>query len=244
MPKLYRKYGQVLLKNASIARFEAESLNLAAGSTVLEIGAGKGILTSSLLEHGYRVIAVETDHRFVEFLASEFSDRIEADQLSIINGDILKIRFPENIDGIAGNIPYNISSALIEKLCSERFTTAVLMFQREFGARLISIPGTASFSLTSALAYLAFETSLIRKVGRSNFSPVPEVDSVIVKLLKRQNQLSVEGLEFLISAFSNRRKKLKNISESTPAGFGDLRIDELDRLQFDSLINWVEKHHN
>ncbi len=237
MPDLYRRYGQVFLRNASVARAEASALSLPAGSKVIEIGPGTGILTAFLLDMGYYVKAVETDHRFIDALRERFSAEEGQGRLSIVKGNILD--FPEilNTDGIAGNIPYSISSPLFELLCKSNFRYAVLMFQREFGEKLLKLPGQRGFSRISALSYLNLNAERIRNVPRTFFKPVPKVDSIILRFEKKEKVYSAKYEDILRTAFAGKRKKLKNVFPGIPPEFGDMRIEELSEVQFRKLLD-------
>ncbi len=237
MPDLYRRYGQVFLRNASVARAEARALSLPAGSNVVEIGPGTGILTAFLLDIGYYVKAVETDHRFIDVLRERFSAELGEGRLSIVKGNILDFPGVLNTDGIAGNIPYSISSPLFELLCKSSFRFAVLMFQREFGEKLLKLPGQRGFSRISALSYLNVNARRIRNVPRTFFTPAPKVDSIILRFERKEMMYPDKYEDILRTAFAGKRKKLKNVLPGLPPELGDMRIEELGEVQFLKLLD-------
>lgn len=224
-----RKYGQVLLKNLKVAHFEVSALGLNDGSSVLEIGPGPGTLTEILLDAGYRVTAVESDHRFFDDLSARYREKIEDGQLILVKADFLDMD-GGTYDGIIGNVPYHISSSIIFKLSSFKFRKAILMFQREFCQRLVAKVGTKEYSRLSVNAQLRFEMKIIAKVSRNSFSPVPEVDSSVVEIVPR----SVHDEKSLLRAddifrklFSSKRKKLSTVLKGLDSEYGEKRVGEI-----------------
>lgn len=236
--KHFKRYGQIFLKNRAIAALEARSLDIPSGSTVIEIGPGNGILTAELLKLGFMVTAVETDHRFVDNLKLKFKEEISSGQLTVIKQNFMKFEAGE-IDGIAGNIPYGLSSSIVEKLAGMDFECAVMMFQKEFAERLFIKPGHRGFSRISALSYLNFEVKKIKDVSSKNFYPKPEVDSTILHLKKKQfieyGCISRE----ISKLFSDKRKKLKNVLKCVPQEVADLRIEQLSEDQFLMMVKRI-----
>ncbi len=224
-----KKYGQVLLKNLKVARFEVSALDLPEGASVLEIGPGPGTLTELLLESGYNVTAVEADHRFADELAYRFRDSIATGSLKIVKGDFLEIE-PEPYEGIIGNVPYQISSEIVFRLGCYSFTKAVLMFQREFCQRLVAKAGSKDYSRLSVNAQLRFSVRIIAKVSRNSFFPVPEVDSAVVELRPR-GEFPEESIlaadETLRKLFSSRRKKISTILAGIDQKFAEKRVGEI-----------------
>lgn len=237
-----KKYGQVLLRNQKVARFEVSALSLPEGSSVLEIGPGPGTLTEILLESGYKVTAIEADHRFAEELAYRFRDSVETGFLKIIKGDFLKIE-PEPYDGIIGNVPYQISSEIVFRLGLYSFTRAVLMFQREFCQRLVAKTDSKDYSRLSVNAQLRFRVRLIARVSRNSFYPVPEVDSAVVELIPR-NEFSEESISAadvtFRKLFSSRRKKISTILKGIDQKFAEKRVGEISPEDlYEMVINYV-----
>jgi 16S rRNA (adenine1518-N6/adenine1519-N6)-dimethyltransferase len=226
--KYTRQYGQVFLSDKNIASLEVRALDLPAGNHILEIGPGGGIITGMLLNSGYRVTAVESDHRFVENLSIRFRDEIQEGRLKVVKGDILEFE-PGEYDGIMGNVPYQISSPILFRLESFRFRAAILMFQEEFAQRLVAGPGDNSYSRISVNAQLRYVIRSVRNVPRTCFTPAPKVNSRIVRITPRPDA----NLEELRKAdpvfrdiFSKRRKKLSSILEGLPEDVGGKRVDD------------------
>lgn len=228
--KYTRRYGQVFLSDKNTAALEVRALDLPAGSHILEIGPGGGVITEMLLNSGFRVTAVESDHRFVENLAERFRDEIQEGRLKVVKGDILEFE-PESgeYDGIMGNVPYQISSPILFRLDFFRFRTAILMFQEEFAQRLLAGPGNKSYSRISVNAQLRYLIKSVRKVPRTSFTPAPKVDSRIIRITPRLD-VSMEELRkadpVIRDIFSRRRKKLSSILDGLPEDIGGKRVDD------------------
>ena len=233
--KLYtEKYGQVLLRDKNIAQIEIS--NLEEGEKVLEIGPGEGFLTQFLLEKYPKVTVVESDHRFADILRVKFFDYVEHGQLEIIHGDFLEYEGLVQ-DQIIGNVPYHISSKIVQKLSTMKFNKAVLMFQSEFATTLMAKPSTKEYTRMTVFAYLNFNIEFIKLVSRNSFSPIPGVDSAIISLRNHDNFPDLDwnlAETKLRQMFSQKRKKLKNVIENCPVQFQENRIDQLPP---ESIIN-------
>ncbi|WP_349682090.1 16S rRNA (adenine(1518)-N(6)/adenine(1519)-N(6))-dimethyltransferase RsmA [Methanosarcina sp. UBA5] len=177
---------------------------------VLEIGAGIGNLTERLARKAKKVIAIELDPALVKVLHDRFE---KVENIEIIAGDALKVDFPE-FDKVVSNLPYSISSEITFKLLRYKFKLGILMYQYEFAARMVSPPNCKDYSrLTVDICYFA-DASILMKVPKSAFQPVPEVDSAVIKLVPRPAPFEVKDqtffMDFVAAVFSQRRKKLRN----------------------------------
>ena len=196
------------------------------GETVLEIGPGTGLLTEALVRAGAHVIAVELDHDLIEPLREKFGDTIE-----LIEGDVLAMRSIPVVDGkfkLIANIPYNITSPIIEKFLSHapHPTRMILMVQKEVADRILAAP--PKMSLLSVVCQLYATCSRVTNVKAGSFRPVPKVDSAVVKFdltnlfplpLQRggsgrgQSRSDLQHEQVIHIAkcgFSNPRKQLQN----------------------------------
>lgn len=199
--------GQHFLIDERVARRQVESASIQPEETVLEVGPGLGILTQILATKARRVIAIERDRRLATALAS-LGDRVE-----VLASDALKIEWPA-FEVMVSNLPYQISSPITFRLLEHPFDRAVLMFQREFAERMVAEPGTKDYSrLTVSVAHRA-ECSLIERVPRTAFYPVPKVDSAIVRLVRRPPPCAVadEAVfhDVVDACFAHRRKTIGN----------------------------------
>lgn len=225
------KLGQHFLIDTSAAERIAEAFGDLSQSTVLEIGAGRGALTSLLARRARRLIAIETDRVLAAQLRMKFS---LTPNVEIIEGDILAIDF-DTLFGpkpgstrpgmnhqpapvkVVGNLPYFITSDILLRLFAYRkyFETIVLMVQREVGDRLAAKPGTSEYGLLSATAQLYSHVETLFTLPPGAFSPPPKVYSTVVRLsiASRIESLGVPEhafIDFLRKSFGQKRKTLWN----------------------------------
>ena len=196
----------------------AEALDLREGETVFEIGPGLGFLTRCLLKHRWRVIAIEKDAKFVTYLKEVFNGEplhvIESDILQL---DLKKAPFLKTPVKITGNIPYHITSPLLEWLILQRalISGVVLMLQWEVALRLMARSGTKEWGPLSIFVQVYARVELVKRIPRSHFYPAPHVDSALVKLTFSDTPLySIQNEEAFFGlvrrAFQKRRKTLLN----------------------------------
>lgn len=231
--KAKKSLGQNFLKNQGIIETIAKSATIAPDEVVLEIGPGKGALTSALIPFAGQVIAIEKDDGLFEFLHTEFAEAIEAGKLSIIHGDVMEFD-PETLKKygkyqLVANIPYNITGAIIEKFLSAPFQPhqMVLMIQKEVAERIIAkdkkTGGPGKESILSIAVKVYGDPEYVCTVKAGNFVPAPKVDSAVIKIsnISRNNFMSKHHEEvffqILKAGFAHKRKmlagNLKNILE-------------------------------
>lgn len=187
------------------------------GRHLLEIGAGTGALTDRLLEHGERVTAVERDPELASFLRSEFEDAIDADRLTLIEGDALDVELPDATASVS-NLPYSASSDILFRLLP-RSIPLVVMVQREFAERMAADPGTAEYGRLSVTAGHYAECEIVEPVPKEAFSPPPAVESAVVRVVPRTPTYTVPDdeffLDFVTAVFTQRRKTVRNAIRNT-----------------------------
>lgn len=170
---------------------------------VLEIGPGRGALTAYIKE--YRSLClIEKEKSFEPMLRQKFPGA------TILIGDALKLDWPK-FDVFVSNMPYKITSPLLEKLWETDFTEGVITVQKEFADRLMAKKGTKDYSKMSIMMQLKFELKKQFDIHPSKFSPPPEVYSTVLTLTRKDVVIEEEFPEFLNKLFSQRRKKIKNI---------------------------------
>ena len=191
---------------------------------VLEIGPGPGTLTQHLLATGATVTAIEIDDAPVLHLDEAFREEQNTKQLVLHHDDALALDWPTNITKVVANIPYQISSPLIEKLTrhlKDQTTTiarVVMMVQLEFGQR-ISMKHPAdvgSLGLTVALDWDVEEHHL---VPPHHFSPQPSVQSQVIELRPHEREFPVDKRllrQMIHHAFDQRRKKIRSTLKRAP----------------------------
>ena len=242
MKQYSKKYGQVFLADPNIRGIELKILNPQPDDEIVEIGPGGGFLTEKILETKARVICIESDHRFADYLRAKFFEYVQNGKLEIIHDNFLEYNM-ERCSKIIGNIPYHISSPILEKLTSIRFEECVLMVQEEFARRMVATHNSSSYSRLSVFTYAHFDATIQKIVSRNCFHPKPDVDSAIVKLLPTNRLRGIPNEYFddtLKTLFSNRRKKIENSIEGTP--HGDLRIDQLDQGKILDIIEFTYRN--
>jgi 16S rRNA (adenine1518-N6/adenine1519-N6)-dimethyltransferase len=205
------RLGQHFLFDPSILRRIAAAAVAAPDDVVLEIGAGKGTLTRALAALAGRVIAIETDRALAAALADECRDG----KVSVVQGDALKMAWPR-ADVVCGNIPYQITSPLIEKaLTPPRPARIVFLVQREVADRLAAASGTKSYGALTAGVRLVAEVERLFGVPAGAFRPRPRVDSAVVRLVPRAVPLVASAEEegrvraVIRAGFQRRRQQLR-----------------------------------
>jgi 16S rRNA (adenine1518-N6/adenine1519-N6)-dimethyltransferase len=220
-----RRLGQHFLARGRTLDRIAEAACPAPGGLVVEIGAGDGALTASLLRRAARVAAIELD----EGLVARLRERFAAEQcVEIVAGDALKLDLARwGRVTIAGNLPYYITSPLIAKILAlgDRLDRAVLMVQQEVAARLAAAPGSRDYGYLSVRTQAVASVEPLFSVPREAFRPPPRVDSAVVRLTPRAAGPETPGfLEFAALCFRQKRKTLRN----NLAGTYGRRIDSME----------------
>jgi 16S rRNA (adenine1518-N6/adenine1519-N6)-dimethyltransferase len=256
-----KRLGQNFLVNPDTHQFICGSLHLQSGDEVLEIGPGLGFLTRFLLEKKAKVIAVEKDAGFAAYLNERFERETKSGVLVVLKKDILKFDLGKEAEvhspiKIAGNIPYSITSPILEWLVSQKHLVqqAVLMVQREVAERLCAKPGTKAWGVLSIFLQLYADMTVEKNISRSSFYPEPKVDSSIIKLTfppKPRIQIEDEALfsRLVRKAFQKRRKTILNAlrddsqkafsKESLARALDDLTINSSRRPETLSLAEWA-----
>jgi 16S rRNA (adenine1518-N6/adenine1519-N6)-dimethyltransferase len=223
-----KSLGQVFLIEPSIQRSILELAQLDAADTVVEIGPGTGTLTRDILPRVKRLVALEIDHALVSFLRGSLKD---SPSFHLVCADALRFDYERvaRVTGsrvkVIGNLPYVISAPLLLTFLEQRkaFSMLVLMLQKEVAQRLAAPPGSRQYGSLSVLCRSFFDIRLARHVSRNCFSPIPKVDSAVLRFVPRETAAVQEGAESVFrslvrQAFSKRRKTLFNALRSGPRG--------------------------
>ena len=230
-PQTKPKMGQHFLASEDLAARVVDTLGDVSQSTVLEIGPGRGILTSLLSRRARRLIAVELDRVLAAQLRLKFGmernvEVIEADVLSIdfdslfgpkpgLSRPGIELK-PQKVK-VVGNLPYYITSDILLRLFefSKYFDSIVIMVQREVADRIAAEPGGRDYGMLSATAQLYARVEKLFTLAPGSFVPPPKVHSTVLRLTidPQQERLGVAGdgfIDFLRLSFGQKRKTLWN----------------------------------
>lgn len=223
-PRAKKSLGQNFLVDEIITRRIVGALAPRADETVVEIGPGRGALTALLVESACRVVAVEYDRELVSLLRGRFALR---ENFSLVESDALTFDFCSAIEPAArarvvANLPYNISTAILQRLIEQRrcVTEMVLMLQREVVARITAPPGSTDRGYLTVLVEAHCDAEALFDVPPDAFRPVPKVWSTVARLRVRERPLNIEDERLLwrvvSTGFAQRRKTIHNNLRAAP----------------------------
>ena len=210
-----KRFGQHFLADAAILDGIVAAIDPAADDMFVEIGPGEGVLTARMLAAVARMHAVEIDRDLAALLRTKYG----SERLLLIEGDALALDFSTLPAGlrVIGNLPYNISTALMFHLCAfaDRFVDMHFLLQREVVQRMAAAPSTPEYGRLSVMTQYWFEVQPLFRVPAAAFRPPPKVESMLVRLKPRRADLrglADAGLlkRVVTAAFSHRRKTLRN----------------------------------
>ncbi len=175
---------------------------------VVEIGPGRGALTGKLLQRSDRVVAIELDSYLADHLRAKFDDRLEVVHSDVLAVDLARWRGAP----IVGNLPYYITSPILERVARLDYPRAVFLMQKEVAERLVAAPGSRDYGYLTVQTALFARAHLLFEVKPSAFHPPPKVDSAVVLLERRQPLVpDPDGfLRFAGACFRHKRKTLRN----------------------------------
>lgn len=212
--------GQNFLVNQKITDKIIENANVNNNSIIIEIGPGLGALTEKCIEIAKQVIAIEIDNNMCNILKDEFKD---ISNLEIIHEDFLKLDFDNLLNALdknspitlISNLPYYITSQILTKLVFNDYpiNTIVVMMQKEVANKLLN-PSLKDYSPLHVLLEYKYNLKLITHVSKNDYLPRPEIDSMVLKIDKKQPiyQITDEQkfIQIVKSLFKNRRKTIVN----------------------------------
>jgi 16S rRNA (adenine1518-N6/adenine1519-N6)-dimethyltransferase len=211
----------------------ADAVEARAGEPVLEIGPGLGSLTAVLAARGLRLAAIERDPRLASRLAARFPG------VPVLQGDALELDWPAAAGAapgepwwVVGNIPYHITSPLLDKaLAPPRPAAVVFLLQREVADRLSASPGSAAYGALSIGVQAVARVRRVFTVAAGAFRPVPRVDSAVVRLVPLPQplvaQTELAGFRRLVvGLFGQRRRQLVR-GLRTVTGWDPARVERV-----------------
>ncbi len=252
-----KRFGQNFLTDDSVIDRIISAINPGSSDHIVEIGPGRGAITELLLRSGCQLDLIEIDRDLVALLQQKLGKG-----LSIYSEDVLKFDFKKLESTrpirVVGNLPYNISTPLLFKLFQygALFKDLLFMLQLEVVNRLTATPGGGNYGRLSIMSQYFCDAEKLFNVPREAFSPSPKVESAIVRLVpKKDKQIEVTNIklleQLLISAFSKRRKTIRNalgsyLSAEELENLGldtKLRPENLDPTDFARCANYLDKKH-
>jgi 16S rRNA (adenine1518-N6/adenine1519-N6)-dimethyltransferase len=205
-----KELGQNFLRDPNILDVIARVSALSGRDVVLEVGGGEGMLSRHLASRVACVHVVELDERLRETLQGNLAGFANVhlwwgDAMAV---DLGAMRPAPN--KLVANLPYSIAAGVLLRTIEEleSVTLWVAMVQREVGERLAAAPGAGAYGVSSVLAQLAGEVTIARTVSRTVFSPPPNVDSVLLKIVRTGPAAAPAVRRLVRAAFAHRRKAL------------------------------------
>ncbi|MGV3161719.1 16S rRNA (adenine(1518)-N(6)/adenine(1519)-N(6))-dimethyltransferase RsmA [Streptococcus hyovaginalis] len=218
-----KSFGQNFLTDTNILQKIVDTAEIDENVNVIEIGPGIGALTEFLAENAAEVMAFEIDDRLVPILADTLRD---FDNVQVINKDVLKADLQTEIQKfknpdlpikVVANLPYYITTPILMHLIESKipFTEFVVMMQKEVADRISAEPNTKAYGSLSIAVQYYMTAKVAFIVPRTVFVPAPNVDSAILKMVRREDPLvQVQDEDFLFdvskASFVHRRKTLWN----------------------------------
>ena len=218
-----KSFGQNFLTDTNILQKIVDTAEIDDQVNVIEIGPGIGALTEFLAERAAEVMAFEIDHRLVPILADTLRD---FDNVTVVNEDILKVDLAQHIQNfknpdlpikVVANLPYYITTPILMHLIESGipFSEFVVMMQKEVADRISAQPNTKAYGSLSIAVQYYMTAKVAFIVPRTVFVPAPNVDSAILKMVRRPEPavaVKDEPLFFKVSkaSFTHRRKTLWN----------------------------------
>jgi 16S rRNA (adenine1518-N6/adenine1519-N6)-dimethyltransferase len=231
LPRARKSLGQHFLTDPHILERIAAALDPSPADVVIEIGAGTGTLTRMLARGAGRVIAIEKDERLAEQCKVKNAE-CGVGNVEIVMADALKLDWPSAIlhsalpiqhCKIAGNIPYNITTPLLERVVALHPERIVFLVQAEVAERIAAAPGSRIYGGLSVGIQTLCRVEKLFTVRAGSFIPPPRVHSAVIRLWPRPAP-AVDDAEvgpfrtFVTGCFSRRRKQLRNVVRAVGGG--------------------------
>lgn len=206
-----KSLAQNFLAKRHLAATLVQESSISPEDIVYEIGPGKGIITKELVTRARRVVAIEKDRLLYRELKEKFEG---TDNLALHNADFLRFKITDNRYKVFANVPFNITAAIIRNLLyvSNPPDEAYLIVQKEAAEKFVGTPKTSQFSV---LIKPWFRLQIVRAFRKTDFSPIPKVDVVMLHIQKRTPPLISSSdipiyEEFVKYGYSKWRKNLKS----------------------------------
>ena len=217
LPRPRKRFGQHFLRDRGVLARIADALNLEDGTTVVEIGPGRGALTDVLAERAARLLAIEVDRDLAAHLRERYAGR---PQIEIVEADVLQVDLAALAGGdyvLAGNVPYYITTPILfHALQPPRPRRAVYLVQKEVAERAGASPGGKEYGALSVNVQAVARVEVLFKVPPGAFQPPPQVDSAVIRVTPRPDPVvttdeEVRYRRIVQEAFGLRRKQLRRV---------------------------------
>ena len=221
-PYAKKSLGQNFLTDRNYIDRIVSSLNPQKGETIVEIGAGRGALTESIVRSGAKTLAIEIDRNLILILFDKFAEKenfhlIEKDALEIDFESLVALQSSPQKTKLVANLPYYISTAILQHLIQYRnsFSEMILMLQKEVVERIAAAPGNKERGFLTVLIQNYFAVETLFDVSPNAFRPVPKVRSAVIRFKARKdcmfNATEIKLFRDLVSCgFAQKRKTLRN----------------------------------
>jgi len=212
--KKSKNLGQNFLVDVNAINLIVDELGITDSSSIVEVGPGQGALTSVIYnKNPKKFFLIEKDNRLIEELKNKFPSA------TVLNEDAVTIKYPEQIFcqecSAVGNLPYYVSTAILENLINHFFKKMVLMFQKEVADRILASPKDSDYGRLSLLASENYKAQRLIDLEPGSFTPRPKIDSTVI-VFNRLDAPRVKIKDRIIydrlinRLFSERRKKIRS----------------------------------
>ena len=250
--------GQHFLKDLSIAKDIADTVNVCPDLPILEVGPGMGVLTQFIMQKNRPVKVVELDYESVAYLRENFP----ALEDNIIEDDFLKLNLEKLFDGkpfvLTGNYPYNISSQIFFKMLDYKdlIPCCTGMIQKEVAERIAAGPGSKTYGILSILIQAWYKVEYLFTVHEHVFNPPPKVKSAVIRMTRNETKelgCNEQLFKQIVKTTYNQRRKtlrtsispiLEKVNPLSAYPIFNKRPEQLSVQDFIDLTNRVEEALN
>ena len=217
---LKKNFGQNFIVDENIIRAIMNKAGIDKNTLVLEIGPGAGFLTYYLGLEAKQVLCYEIDTSLKSVLEETLH---ELDNVRVIYEDFLKANVLDDLQDyeydqlyVVANLPYYITTPIIMKIIEEGIPVQklVIMVQKEVGDRFKAVPGTKDYNSLSVYLHYYFDVKKILDISRNVFLPKPNVDSIVLELVRKQTSYEIQNeslfFDLVRNSFKQKRKTLRN----------------------------------
>jgi len=207
------RYSQNFLRNKELVKKILNKSNIRGIDLVLEIGPGKGIITDEIAKRCKKIIAIEKDRKLYELLKRKFKEK---QKIKLILGDFLNYNLPKKQYKIFSNIPFDLTADIVSKITSAKNSPehAYLIVQKEAAKKFIGFPYSKKTQMYTLLLKPWFDIKVVYSFKKTDFKPMPQVDTVLIHIKKRKKPLIKRDQkklyqDFIVYGFSQWKPTLK-----------------------------------